>query len=78
MLFAKPSTASKNLELVQLFTDPVHWVDTVSYLGVTLDKWLTQLTYVDKVRKRAAQRLRVLGPLLNGRSGLFIRNCSAV
>jgi hypothetical protein len=41
---------------------------------VTLDKRLTWSTDIDQVRKKASQRLGVLGPLLNRRSGLSIRN----
>jgi hypothetical protein len=41
---------------------------------VTLDKQLTWSTHIDQVRKKAAQRLGELGPLLNRRSGLSIRN----
>jgi hypothetical protein len=50
------------------------WVDTARYLGVTLDKRLTWSTHVDQVRKKASQRLGVLGPLFNRRSGISIRN----
>jgi hypothetical protein len=50
------------------------WVDTAHCLGVTLDKRLTWPTHIDQVRKKASQRLGVLGPLLNRRSGLSIRN----
>jgi hypothetical protein len=41
---------------------------------VTLDKRLTWSTDIDQVRKKASQRLGVLGPLLNRRNGLSIRN----
>jgi hypothetical protein len=59
---------------VALFGEPIVWVDTAPYLGVTLDKRLTWSTHIDQVRKKASQRLGVLGPLLNRRSGLSIRN----
>jgi hypothetical protein len=59
---------------VALFGEPIVWVDTARYLGVTLDKRLTWSTYIDQVRKKASQRLGVLGPLLDRRSGLSIRN----
>jgi hypothetical protein len=58
---------------VALFGEPIVWVDTARYLGVTLDKRLTWWTQIDQVRKKASQRLGVLDPLLN-RSGLSIRN----
>jgi hypothetical protein len=45
----------------------------VRYLGVTLDKGSPGRN-IDQVRKKAAQRLGTLGPLLNSGSGLSIRN----
>jgi hypothetical protein len=59
---------------VALFGEPIVWVDTARCLGVTLDKRLTWSTLIGQVRKKASQRLGVLGPLLNRRSGLSIRN----
>jgi hypothetical protein len=59
---------------VHLFGEPIQWVDTARYLGVTLDKRLTWSTHIDRVRKKAAQRMGALGPLLNRRSVLSIRN----
>ena len=50
------------------------WVDATHYLGVILDTRLTWLSHIDQVRKKAAQRLGVLGPLLHKRSGLSIQN----
>jgi hypothetical protein len=41
---------------------------------VTLDKRLIWSTHIDQVRKKASQRLGLLGPLLSRRSGLSIRN----
>jgi hypothetical protein len=41
---------------------------------VTLDTHLTWSAHVNQVGKKVAQRLGVLGSLLNRRSGLFIRN----
>jgi hypothetical protein len=61
------------LRPVALFGEPIVWVDTTRYLGVTLDKQLTWSTHINQVRKKASQRLGMLGPLLN-RSGLSIRN----
>jgi hypothetical protein len=54
---------------------PIQWVETARYLGATLDKRLNWSAHVNKLRKRAAQGLGVLGPLLNRRSGLSVRNC---
>jgi hypothetical protein len=52
----------------------MHWVETVRYLGVTLDTHLTWSAHVNLVGKKAAQRLGVLGLLLKRRSGLSARN----
>jgi hypothetical protein len=54
--------------------EPIEWVDDNRYLAVTLDKRLTWSKPIDQVRKKTAQRLEMLGPLLNKRSGLSIRN----
>jgi hypothetical protein len=43
-------------------------------LRVTVDKRLTRWPHIVQVRKKAFQRLGVLGCLLNKRSGLSIRN----
>jgi hypothetical protein len=59
---------------VNLFREPIPWVNDARYLGVILDKRLTWLKHIDQVRKKAAQRLGILGPLLNRRSGLSTRN----
>jgi hypothetical protein len=64
----------QNPRPVALFGEPIVWVDTTRYLGVTLDKRLTWSTHIDQVRRKASQRLGVLGPVLNRRSGLSIRN----
>jgi hypothetical protein len=40
---------------------------------VTLDKRLTWAIHIDQVRKKASQRLGVLGTLFSRRSGLSIR-----
>jgi hypothetical protein len=52
----------------------MQWVETARYLGVNLDTQLTWSAHVNQVGKKAAQRLGVLGPLLNRRSGLSVRN----
>jgi hypothetical protein len=70
MLFAK---AGRRIANSQLYGEPIQWVDTARYIGVTLDTRLTWSTHIDQVRKKAAQRLEALGPLLNRRSSLSIR-----
>jgi hypothetical protein len=54
--------------------EPIQWVETERYLGVTLDTQLTWSAHVNQVRKKAAIRLGVLEPHLNRRSGLSVRN----
>jgi hypothetical protein len=74
VLFAKAARRVRQPRPVQFLGEPIEWVQTARYLGVALDTRLTWSAHVDQVRKRAAQRLGVLGPLLNRRSGLSIRN----
>ena len=59
---------------VTLFGDPIEWVDTTRYLGVTLDTQLTWSPHIDQARKRTAQRMGMLGPLMNRKSDLSVRN----
>ena len=59
---------------VTLFGEPIQWVDTTRYLGVTLDTRLTWLPHIDQVRNWIAQRMGVLRPLLNSKSDLSVRN----
>jgi len=59
---------------VTLLGEPIEWVDTTRYLGVTLDKGLTWSPHIDQVRKKTAQRMSMQGPLLNRKSALSVRN----
>ena len=59
---------------VHLFGEPILWFDAARYLGVILDTGLTWSCHIDHVRKKADQRLGVLGLLLHKTSGLSIRN----
>jgi hypothetical protein len=45
-----------------------------SLSGVTIDKRLTWSPHIVQVRKRTAQRMGMLGPLLNRKSDLSVRN----
>jgi hypothetical protein len=45
-----------------------------SLSGVTLIKRLTWSPHTDQVRKKTAQRMGMLGPLLNRKSDLSVRN----
>jgi hypothetical protein len=59
---------------VQFLGEPIQWVETAWYLGVTLDTQLTWAAHTNQVGKKAAEKLGMLGPLLNRRSSLSIRN----
>ena len=59
---------------VTLFGEPIQWVNTTRYLGVTLDKRLTWSPHIDQVRKKTAQGMGMLCPLLNRKSDLSVRN----
>jgi len=59
---------------VTLFGEPINWVDTIRYLEVTLDKRLTWSPHIEEVGWITAQRMGLLGHLLNRRSDLSIRN----
>jgi len=74
MFFAKAGRRNPNPRAVQLFGEPIQWVDDARYLEVTLDKRLNWSMHIDQVRKKAAQRLSTLVSLLNRRSDLSIRN----
>ena len=67
-------TVDRRLWHNALFGEPIEWVDTTRYLGVTLDRRLTWSPHSDQVRKRTTQRMGMLGPLLNRKSDLSIRN----
>jgi hypothetical protein len=74
MLFAKATWRVPRTRQVQFLGQPIEWVDTARYLVVTLVSRLTWRPYIVQVRKKASQRLGVLGSLRNRRSGLSIRN----
>jgi hypothetical protein len=60
MPFAKTGRRIWNPRAVQLFGEPMQWVDDARYLGVSLDKRLNWSKHIDQVRKKAAQRLGML------------------
>jgi hypothetical protein len=74
VLFVKAVRRIQKPKAVQFLGEPVQWVETARYLGVSLDTQLSWSAHVNQVGKKAAQRLGVLGPLLNRRSGLSVRN----
>jgi hypothetical protein len=59
---------------VTLFGEPIEWVDTTRYLRVTIYNGLIWWPHIDQVRKKTAQRLGILGPFLNRKSDLSVRN----
>jgi len=64
-----------NLWSVQLYGEPIQWVDTICYLGVILDMRLTWSPHIDQIRNKAAQKMGVLVSVLN-RSDLSTWNGS--
>jgi hypothetical protein len=68
MLFAKAGKRVHKPRPVQIFGEPIYWVDNTRYLGLTLDTLMTWSPHGVQARKKAAQRLGVLGPVLNRRS----------
>jgi hypothetical protein len=74
VLFVKAARRIQKPRAVQFLGELIQRVETARYLGVTLDTQLTWSAHVNQVGKKAAQRLGVLGPLLNRRSGLSVRN----
>jgi hypothetical protein len=74
LLFVKAAGCIKNPRAVQFLGQAIEWVETVRYLGVILDTQLTWSAHFNHLGKKAAQRLGVLGPFLNRRSGLSVRN----
>jgi hypothetical protein len=65
IIFARAGRRFIQPRPVTLFGEPIEWVDTTRYLGVTLDRRITWSSHIDQVRKRTAQRMGMLGPLLN-------------
>jgi len=59
---------------VTIFGETIEWIETTRYLGVTLDTRLAWSRHIDQVRKTASQSFGMLSPLLNRKSGLFVRN----
>ena len=49
---------------VTLLGEPIQWIDTTRYLGLALDTRLIWSPHIDQVRKRTAQKMGMLGPLL--------------
>jgi hypothetical protein len=65
IIFARAGRRFIQPRQVRLFREQIKWVDTTRYMGVTLDKRLTWSPHIEQVRKKTAQRIGMLGPLLN-------------
>ena len=74
MLVARVSRHILKPQPIHLFGEPLIGLIHSVTCGVTLDIRLTWSPDMYQVRKKAAQKLGVLYPLLSGRSGLAIRN----
>lgn len=72
MFFTKAGMRFFKPRPVQLFGEHIQCVEATRCLGVTLGTRLSPSPNVDQGRKEAAQRLGVLGPLLNRGRSLFI------
>nr|CAD7199313.1 unnamed protein product [Timema douglasi] len=58
----------------ELFGEQIRWTNSAKYLGLMLDIKLTWRIHCTERLNKVRQRLRILGPLLNKRSGLSTRN----
>jgi len=74
IIFARAGRRFIQPRPVTLFGEPIVWVDTTRYLGVTLDKGLTWSPHINQVRKKTAHRMGMLCTLLNRKSDLSVRN----
>jgi len=73
IMFARAGRRFIQPRPVTLLREPIEWVDTTRYLGVTLDKGLTLSPHIDQVRKKTAPKMGVLGPLLNRKCDISVR-----
>jgi len=74
IIFARAGRRFIQPRPITLFGEPIQWIDTTRFVGVTLDIRLTWSPHIDQVRKRAVQRMGMLGPLLNRKSDLSARS----
>jgi len=73
IIFARAGLRFNQPRPVTLSREPIKWVDTTRYLGVTLVH-VSPGRLINQVRKKTAQKMVMLGPLLNRRSDFSIRN----
>jgi hypothetical protein len=71
IIIARAGRRFIQLRPVTLLGELIEWVETTSYL---LDKRLTWSPHIVQVTKSTAQRMGMLGPLLNMKSNLSVRN----
>jgi len=62
IIFARAGRRFTQPRPLELFGEPIEWVDTTRYQGMTLDTRLTWSPHIDQVRRRTAQRMGMLGP----------------
>jgi hypothetical protein len=74
VLFAKAARPVQQPTSLHFLGEPIEWCEIARYPGDTLDMRLTWSVHVNQVRKKSAQRLGKLGPLVNRRSGLSVGN----
>jgi hypothetical protein len=73
IIFARAGRCFIQHRPVTLFGEPIQWVETTRYKGVTLDKRLTWSPHIDQVKKKTAQRMGIVDPLLNRKHDLSVR-----
>jgi hypothetical protein len=56
IIFALAGRRFIQLQPITLFGEPIQWVETTCYLGLTLDTRLTWSPHIDQVRKKIAQK----------------------
>jgi len=59
---------------ISLFGEPIQWVYTTRFLGVTLDTQINWSPHIYQFRKKTPERMGMLGPLLKRESYLSVRN----
>jgi hypothetical protein len=62
VLFAKAARSVRQPRPVQFLGEPIEWVQTARYLGVTLDTRLTWSAHVNQVRKGGSKIERTWPP----------------
>jgi hypothetical protein len=62
MLFAKAAWRVPRIRPVQFLGEPIEWVDTARYLGVTLDSRLTWRPHIVEVKKKPPSDCVCLAP----------------